>query len=295
MSRGASLRVAVTGATGFIGRHAVEALREAGLETVGMSRSGDHASIKCDLLDQGSIRRAFSAAQPTHLLHLAWHDHPQQRWLAVENLDWVSASLCLAREFADCGGKRMVFGGSSAQYAWCGERLSEMSRQAPSTLYGEAKSATERLLLRAAPTLGLSVASARIFFCYGAGEQRGRLVSDLVSRLHADQITPCTDGEQRRDYLYAVDVGAALASITTSSAVGGVNVASGKALRVRALIEEVARQIGKPDLVEFGAKKRPADDPPIVEADIAKLHEMGFAPRFTLEAGVADMLRRLKR
>ncbi|MCB2096841.1 MAG: NAD(P)-dependent oxidoreductase [Parvularculaceae bacterium] len=287
MSAGAGNRVLVTGATGFIGRHSLQALRAKGFQVIGVSRSGADG-IACDLLNPDAVRKAVSAAGASHLLHLAWHDDPRERWRAPENLDWVGASLSLARAFASAGGRRFIFGGSSAQYAWRGERLSEQSEQTPSSLYGAAKAATEGLLFSAASVLGISVASARIFFCYGPGEPAGRLVSDIIAKLSAGEEAPCTDGLQKRDYLHVADIAEALAVITASDVTGPVNVASGEAIPVKALALETAQRLGRPELLRLGAVARSENEPAIVEANIARLSALGFQPRHTIESGVAD-------
>jgi nucleoside-diphosphate-sugar epimerase len=294
MSAPKVLRVGVTGGDGFLGRHAVEALRAAGHDAVSFSRrggAGEH-TIVCDLLDPQSRKNALRQARCSHLIHLAWLSDPRARLHSPANVDWACASAMLARDFAESGGLRFVFGGSSAQYHWGNDRLSEAAELRAATLYGDAKTAAERLIAAAAPTLGLSFGSARIFFCYGPGEPTGRLVPDLIANLSNGVAAPCTDGLQRRDYLYAGDVGAAISLIAQSDIEGPVNVCSGEAIPVRALITEIASQMGRSGLPQFGAIVRAKDDPATVEGDASRLRSLGFRPKFDLKTGVAETLRR---
>ena len=297
MSAAPITRIGVTGGDGFLGRHVIAALRTAGVDVVTFSRraAATDGVIACDLLDSGSRKAALRQAQCSHLVHLAWRSDPRARLSSPDNIDWACASALLAREFAEAGGKRFIFGGSSAQYRWGGGRLDEFCDLDAATLYGAAKSAAEALLVAAAPTLGISVASARIFFCYGPGEPSGRLVPDVIAALRAGAPAPCTDGLQKRDYLYAGDVGAALALIARSDVEGPINVCSGRAIEVRSLIAEIARQMGRPDLPHYGAVARPKDDPPIVEGDPARLAALGFTPRYNLAEGVALTLDHFQR
>lgn len=75
-------RVLVTGASGFIGRHAVPRLCEKGYEvhcvTSGKAAAGDEAIIwhRTDLMDQVQSDRLFAEVRPTHLLHFAWYTEP---------------------------------------------------------------------------------------------------------------------------------------------------------------------------------------------------------------------------
>jgi nucleoside-diphosphate-sugar epimerase len=288
-------RVLITGASGFLGRATVAALAAQGDTLVGVGRRapalpGLESALACDLLDPLAAKAAARTAGCEVLVHLAWADGPRDRWHGAANLDWTAATLCLAREFAAAGGRRMVFGSSCAVYDWSlGPVFDEAAPIAPRTLYGAAKAATAGLLVKAQPALGIGVAEARIFYCYGPGEPRGRLVSDLLAGLRDGRTVDCTDGLQRRDYLHSADVGSALAALAASDLTGPVNVGSGQPLAVADLVAEVARQAGRPDLLRMGAIARTADDPPEITAATRRLAQTQFRPRFGLIAGVASL------
>jgi uncharacterized protein YbjT (DUF2867 family) len=59
-------RVLVTGATGFIGRHAVPLLAERGFDVHAVG------SADADLLDPAATESLVKRVQPSHLLHFAW-------------------------------------------------------------------------------------------------------------------------------------------------------------------------------------------------------------------------------
>ena len=291
-------RVLVTGAGGFLGRYAVEALAASGWAVVGSGRQppalpGLADSVAADLLQPDSAAQLVRQARADTLLHLAWYDNPRERWHAADNLDWVGATLKLVRRFAEQGGKRVVFGSSCAVYDFAARSLhTESDKTGPASLYGAAKAAAGSLLEAAQKTLGISVAEARIFFCYGAGEPAGRLVPDLITGLRQDKPVACTDGAQLRDYLHAADIGRALALLSASNVAGPVNIASGAPIRVADLIGEVARQMGRPDLPQLGAIARSQSDPAEITGSPGKLAALGFAPQFTLKGGVAETLAR---
>jgi len=200
--------VLVTGATGLIGRQTIAPLRELGFTVLAGSRSGVDVEgapgLACDILDPMAPEQIFKSGLISHLLHLAWHDHPRDRWTSPANLDWAAASLRLVRAFAEAGGTRVVASGSY--------------------------------------------------------------------------------------FLHTGDIGRGLAAILDSQAEGAINLASGEAVEVRALIQEVASQMGHPERVRLGARPRPKDDPAIVEADVTRLREIGFEPEHDLASGVAQVL-----
>ena len=290
-------RILVTGASGFLGQHVVTALAGSGHDIVALSRSGTPLpgaarTIACDLLDQDAMREALEKADAEILVHSAWETDPRARWHSLSNLDWMTASVALARRFGERGGKRFVFVGSCAEYDWNQPLLCEDSTPLrPATLYGSAKAATGIALSGAASALGISLVWARVFFCYGPGEPAGRLVHDLVDGISAGRRVPCTDGLQERDFLHAADIGAALGLLATGSFEGPVNIASGEGTAVKDLITEVAAAAGDPSLVDFGALARPANDPARLVGEVSRLHALGFRRRFDLHDGVRDTVK----
>lgn len=288
-------RVLVTGGAGFVGRAIVRALADAGCdvhvaEIADVDVPGASRVHRADLLDAGAARAVVASAGASHLVHAAWYAKPGLYWTSDENLRWVEASLALARAFVDAGGARIVALGSSAEYAWghgdgvCGEDTTPL---APSTLYGASKDALRRILAAFAKQRGASLAWARLFFLYGPHEAPGRLVSSACASLVKGEPTRCTSGVQVRDFIHVDDAGRAIARIATSSVTGAVNVGSGERASLRAIVEELARAAGAPELARFGDLPDRDGDPAVLVPDVARLASIGFRPGYTLATGLA--------
>lgn len=277
-------RVLVTGGGGFIGRQALHSLHERGFEVHAPGRS------QLDLLRPGAAAAEVMRIRPTHLLHLAWNATPGRFWTAEDNLDWVAASLQLFRAFAAAGGRRAVVAGSCAEYDWSAELLDEVATPSrPATVYGIAKDALHRLIA-AAPS-NVEVGWARVFFLYGPHEAPGRLVPDVIDALLAGREIACGDGAAERDFMHVEDVAGALVAFLDSAVTGPVNIASGCCRSLRSVIEEIAAQIGRPELVRYGARPTPPGEPRRLEAATSRLRgEVGFAPRRDLREGLAETI-----
>lgn len=290
------MRIAVTGASGFIGRHALAAVCAAGHEVHVLGRQDARQSgvlfHLCDLMDAESVQSVLAAIRPEGLLHLAWYAEPGRFWTAPENLDWLAASLALARAFAEAGGKRLVVAGSCAEYDWSSPLLDEaVTPLYPATLYGQAKAALFERLLTEAPELGLSLGWGRIFFPYGPDDRPERLIGTLIAALLESRDADFSAGTQERDFIHVADVGAALAVLLASDIEGAVNIGSGEATAVRSFIEEAAGLARNNVNLHFSNRPLPPTEPPRLVAATRRLYgELGFVPRFTRRAGLIDTL-----
>jgi nucleoside-diphosphate-sugar epimerase len=289
-------RVVVTGGTGFIGQHLMEPLRRRGFEIhlIGRRRPLDAKIVfhEADVLDVARMREAIAAANASHLLHLAWDVEPGKYWRSPQNLDWIAASLHLVRNFTEHGGGRTVIAGSCAEYLWGAERfLEEKTPCQPATLYGTSKDALRRILMGYADIAPMSIGWGRIFFLYGPGEKRGRLVSDAIHNLLSRREFPTSHGLQRRDFMHVSDVASAFAALLDCDVRGPVNIGTGEAVSVRSLLETIGRQTNASDFLRFGQRPLPPSEPEVIEADVARLlNEVGFRPHYDLAGGVAETI-----
>jgi nucleoside-diphosphate-sugar epimerase len=304
-------RVLVTGAGGFIGRHTLGPLAAAGLEVHAVTSTDPPPDApagvrwhRADLLAPGSAAALARAVQPSHLLHLAWCTAPSAYWTAPENLDWVQASLRLLRAFGDAGGRRAVFAGTCAEYAWrrrthCVE-LATPGRPAtttperpatplaPATLYGGAKHGLHVVADAWARQAGVELAWGRVFHVYGPHEHPDRFVAGIACALLRGEAAPCSRGRQVRDFLYAPELGAAFAALLASEVTGPVNMASGEPVPVAEVVAAVAEAAGHPELVRLGARALGPDEPDSLTADTRRLREeVGWAPSVGLREGAA--------
>lgn len=299
-------RVLVTGAGGFIGRWCVAPLLAKGYEVHAVLSGGapdipaelHGATVQiADLLSESQADALLERVMPTHLLHFAWIATPGVYWHSEDNFRWLAASEHLLRRFRAQGGVRVVMAGSCVEYDWskggvCEERSSPMADAATRlSPYATSKIALQKRLAEFAGQEHLSAAWGRIFFQFGPYEHPDRLVPSVVRHLLTNQEALCTHGRQIRSFLHVADVGAAFASVLDSEIQGPVNVGSGERIALADLIERIARQIGRPDLIRLGARSTPTEEPPLLVPDIHRLRdEVPWQPRFTLSAGLTDTI-----
>jgi nucleoside-diphosphate-sugar epimerase len=283
-------RVMLTGATGFIGRQALDALSHAGHEVHAVARRRGPATAgviwhEADLLESSHV---VGQAEPRVLVHLAWYSEHGRYWTSPENERWVEASLVLLREFADFGGKRALLVGTCAEYEWSRAVYREDAPLRPATTYGQAKHRLHDAASAYAQRTGLELAWGRLFYLYGPYEAPQRFVATIARKLLAGEEAPMTAGTQVRDYLHVADAGAALAALADSRVCGPVNIASGKGVALRELAGLIAAAAGGAGRLRVGALPSRPDEPASLVADTRRLREeVGFEPRISLAQGVA--------
>lgn len=271
------MRVLVTGETGFVGRQVAAALRRRGAEPV----AGLHP--RPDLLDPVGRRMLVRHARAEVLVHAAWVTGTGLFWDSPRNLEWVAATLALAREFAAAGGRRVVFVGSCAEYDWEAPgrvRWREDRACWPHSLYGESKLTAWIALAAFARKAGLSAANARLFNPIGAHEAAGRLLPSLIRATLASTPIAVGPAELTRDFIDVRDAGEAIARVALSDVQGPVNIGSGKGTSLAELAQCVA---GDDWNIRLGGRPARAGEPLWMVADTGRLRRAtGFVPRHSL-------------
>ncbi len=198
-------------------------------------------------------------------IHLAWYVEPGKYLESPLNDKCRDDSLALVK-LVQC--RRWVLAGTCFEVS-------------PTTRYARCK----RELFLALEHLGIELAWPRLFYLYGPHEHPRRFVPTVINELLQGRPAPLTSGDEVRDFLHVEDVAEALCAVATSTLTGIINVGSGQPVTVREVATEIARIIGRPDLLRFGAYQSAPSDPPRIVADVAKLNAI-WRPRISLTDGL---------
>jgi nucleoside-diphosphate-sugar epimerase len=137
----------------------------------------------------------------------------------------------------------------------------------------------------------LSTAWGRIFFLYGPHEHPDRLVPSVISSLLLNKQAQCTHGNQIRDFLYVRDVADAFVALLGSDVEGPVNIASGRPVLMKDIIQKIANRLARQDLIQLGAIHAPANEPPLLLADVRRLNtEVRWEPKYDLDLGLDETI-----
>jgi UDP-glucuronate decarboxylase len=293
------MRVLVTGASGFIGSHVVRTLVSQGHEVTALVRPESSLRRLADLKgryrvasysagESSSLQALLGDWHPEACTHLAWYAVPGQYLDSPENVRSLAMSLRLLEELAETGCRHVVMTGTCYEYDTDVGYLREDGPLHPVTLYAAAKLAMSMLGEIRASQLGLGFAWARIFYLYGPYEDERRLVPALVRSLLSGTEFQATTGTQVRDYLHVEDVASALSALAVQEVAGTYNICSGEQVTIAALITEIARIAGRPDLIRLGALPQRPGEPTFICGDNSRLRSAtDWSPRYPLADGLA--------
>lgn len=287
------MRVLITGGSGFIGRHLVAALQNAGHDPLVVDRRPfpDPAVpiVLGDLRDPTVRDRAVSEDLDA-IVHLAAVTSVLRSVEAPEetyetNLAVTAGLLELARR----RGVPTVSQASTNAVVGPAVRLpfDEEAPLHPLTPYGATKAAAEMLASAYSAAYGLAVSSLRLTNVFGPGmEDKDSFVPRLLRAARDGHgVEVYGDGSMRRDYVEVSDVVRAFLLALETRLSGALVIGSGVSVSVLELVE-AARRASHRDIPVVHGPARPGEMPAVV-VDIGRARRHGWEPRVDLDQGMA--------
>jgi GDP-4-dehydro-6-deoxy-D-mannose reductase len=302
------VRALVTGASGFVGRHLVAALREDGAEV--FASGGPHdapaPSPAIDLSDGTTIRNALDSARPTHVFHLAAQTFVPDSLASPEatyraNVIGTALVAQAIRDYAAASQTmpRLLFTSSAEVYGARAPQdfpLQEMLDLRPANPYAASKAAAEAIVQGEVRSFGLDAIVARAFNHIGPGQSDRFVVPAFASQLAriahgAPPVLLVGNVDAARDFLDVRDVARAYVALARSGERGEVyNVCSGNAVTIRDVLRELVTIAHVPvEIREDPARLRPSDVPLFVGSAQKLRERTGWTPEIALGRSLRDV------
>jgi GDP-4-dehydro-6-deoxy-D-mannose reductase len=309
------MRILITGITGFVGGHLVEALVRGNHALFGFGRQGvwppslsylaEKAQLfQGELADLSRVDLVLKETRPDWLIHLAGYANPGRSYQEAERCwhDNLTATRVLYDALAKSESRPrilyvstgLIYGEPDEPEGACNEHTSLK----PATPYAVSKAAADLLSYQYTRNPGLDIIRVRLFNQIGP-----RQSADYATANFARQIVAAEAGKQSpvietgdltasRDITDVRDMVAAFPMLLESGKTGEVyNAGRGQTHRMQDLLDKL---IGMARVkVEVRQKVEPARkaDTTVTRADSSKLHKLtGWMPRIPLEQTLADIL-----
>jgi nucleoside-diphosphate-sugar epimerase len=275
------LKVLVTGAGGYIGRHVVNALLEFGAEVVALDR-GRGADSKVDPRAQVIIGDVLgpdtlgweALGQPDVCIHLAWEagfDHGNPI-----HLSRLSAHYDFLKGLLDDGLPQLVGLGTMHEIGYFEGEIGEDTPAAPQSLYGIAKHALHRALEIEAQRTGAVFQWLRCFYIYGDDRGSKSIFNKILLAAEAGlESFPMNTGESQYDFIHVQELGRQIAATAMQTAVvGTVHCGSGHPRTLREQVEMFVSENGLDITLEYGRFPARAYDSPASWGNSEKISQI---------------------
>ena len=300
-----SVRVLVTGANGFAGKHLCRHLLEQGDEVVeahGQPVEAASRGLSLDVTDPAIVRAVVEEARPEVVVHLAGfssvaksHEDPG-RAFSVNTLGPVHL-LAALRDLAPRA--RVLLIGSAEMYGAipAGVAATEESPLRPASPYASSKVAAEVAGFQFHRATGLQVIGVRPFNHIGAGQASQFVVPSFARQVAAIRggrspaVVEVGDLTVVRDFSHVDDVVEAYRLLALRGTPGeAYNVCSGEGHTIRSLLDQMLEIAGVAARIEVDRRRFRRVDAPNLVGDAAKLRKLGWAPSRTVRDALRDAL-----
>lgn len=293
------MRVLVTGATGFLGGHLVQHLREADFEItllvreaygLGQSLPPPLAAMRqelhlvyADLRNYRLTSRALAEARPDIVFHLAAAGVTDP-YLSVDKAlrhNTVGTINLLRATFSKSPAARRLIVARTP-----GERL-------PTNPYQASKAAAWSFSVMYARQEQWPICGAMVFQAYGPGQPENTLIPSAMASALAGDNFPMTPGLQQRDWIYVDDVMAGLVAMASTDVPPGftVELGTGEGTSVLDAVRQIYALVGRGGAPLPGKRlDRPGEEAYQVANSQSAREILGWRPTNTLEQGLRRLL-----
>lgn len=286
------MRIFLTGASGFIGKHLLELLQ--GHDVLCLTRDTEQlrawpfvTAVQGSLQEPDRWREELKDFGASVCIHLAWEGLPGYSLdRCRRNLD---ASLRLFDLIASTGLSKIVVAGSCWEYGAVTGALCESQAPANCNVFAATKNALRTILESVAAEHRFDYCWARIFFAYGPGQRAASLISHCHAAFAAGKVPEIRSPDGVQDFVYVDDVARGILALTQSTVGSGIyNLGSGQPTSVAEIVNMIAAHYGfDPICADMSGKGGFWSDP-------AKTRGVaGWEAQTSLADGIAKTLRSL--
>lgn len=245
-------RIAVTGSSGFVGRHVIPGLRAAGYEPIALVRDASAAEDRADVIrrtvqfgDPRSVDRAFAGV--AGVVHLAGRAHVRrERGSAADAYRAANVDVSVAvAEAAVRAGVRTVAYASSLKVYGDADVIGPSTDAVPNDAYGRSKLEAEQAIQNALAGSGTHFTALRFPLLYGPGVKGN--IRRLFDAVYAGRPLPVRGLNAPRSMLGVANLVHGIVAVLQPGWQGGICLATdGDDVSPERLVRLIGDVLGRP-------------------------------------------------
>lgn len=288
------MKILVTGCNGFIGSHLTRKLMRSGFLVEGITRSSFLSNYKVhhvDLQDFVALKRVFLKRDFQVAIHLAGET------TELDIMTMFMSNVLGTLHFLECCRiskiKKFIFISGHNVYAPSPKLpISENDKLDSSTSYGITKILAEDLCRYYHNKFHMNIIILRVSFTYGNGQHEDKVISQIIRKYKKSlpiEIHKYKNGFQKLDLINVEDVcSAILKSIYTKKNFGIYNIASGKPVTIKEIVDILSKSKEFKSTVKIKLINKKTNH--FYYNIRAANKDLSFKPKITIEKGICDML-----
>lgn len=258
------MKVLVTGAGGYIGKHVVKELLKKGHIVYAVDFNCKEIDSRASVIDvdifSGNKDIYIDAKCPDLCIHLAWqdgfvHNSPKHILNLSKHFEFLSNLI-------EGGCKNIAVMGTMHEVGFWEGEIDDDTPCNPLSQYGIAKNALRNSLFLFAKNLDVNIYWLRAYYILGDDRRNNSIFSKLLQAEETGNTEfPFTTGETKYDFISVNELAKQIVAASTQTEITGIiNVCSGKPVRLKDKVEEFIKDKNLKIRLKYGAfPERPYD------------------------------------
>lgn len=271
-------KILVTGAGGYIGRHVVKALLDAGQEVIASDLRLDDVDDRAQKIvtnifepDDGLFTKLGS---PDVCLHMAWRDGFKHN--SDNHMGDLSNHYRFIKTMLEGGLKQVAVMGTMHEVGYWEGAIDENTPCHPASMYGIAKNALREATLMLAKEHNAVAQWIRAYYIVGDDARGNSIFSKLLQAAQEGKTTfPFTTGRNKYDFINVDELARQIAAVVSQSEVDGIiNCCTGQPITLAERVERYIKDNNLNITLDFGAFPDRPYDSPGVWGDATKIKQI---------------------
>lgn len=261
------MKILVTGANGYIGRHVVKALLDNGVVVIACDIRTDEVDSRAECKDlnlfalpEGNIFELLGS--PDVCLHMAWRNGFVHN--AQTQMGDLSAHYNFLTALIDGGLKQLAVMGTMHEVGYWEGAIDENTPCNPISMYGIAKDALRRSMIQYTNQKGCILQWLRAYYILGDDKKNNSIFCKILNAAEEGKKTfPFTTGKNKYDFINVDELSRLISAVVLQrDVIGIINVCKGQPISLAERVEKFIKEHNLDIKLEYGAfPDRPYDSP----------------------------------